>query len=232
MIFKPDLKGCEEMSNPRRSFTNALKELQTDILCMGGLVEEAIANAVRSLAHRDIELANKVIQGDDRIDRLELDIENRCMLLIATQQPAASDLRRIGAGFKIITDLERMADYAEDIAEITTRIVHEPLIKPLIDIPKMAEITQGMVKDTLDAYVKEDIELAAEAAKRDDLVDQLHRQVFEELQTFMRKDPSTIFQATYLLFISRYLERIADHATNIGERVIYLVTGERKDLNA
>ncbi|WP_423055360.1 phosphate signaling complex protein PhoU [Zhaonella formicivorans] len=220
------------MGTIRQNFTNALKTLQNDILRMGGLVEEAIANAVRSLAKRDVTLANRVIEGDALIDRLELEIESKCMMLIATQQPLATDLRRIGAGFKIITDLERMADYAEDIAEITTRIAHEPLIKPLIDIPKMAEITQGMVRDSLDAFVREDVSLVYEMAKRDDLVDSLHRQVFEELQVYMSRDPNTIFQATYLLFVSRYLERIADHATNIGERVIYLVTGERVDLNS
>lgn len=215
----------------RQNFAKALKELQNDILRMGGLVEEAIAKAIMALANRDVELANQVIQGDELIDRLELEIESKCMMLIATQQPLASDLRRIGAGFKIITDLERMADYAEDIAEIVTRIAHEPLIKPLIDIPKMAEITQKMVRCSLDAYVREDVELVYEMAKQDDLVDDLHHQVFEELQDYMTKDQSTIFQATYLLLVSRFLERIADHATNIGERVLYLVTGERQDLN-
>lgn len=211
----------------RQNFANALKGLQNDILRMGGLVEEAIAKAITALSQRDIELANEVIQGDELIDRLELEIESRCMMLIATQQPLASDLRRIGAGFKIITDLERMADYAEDIAEIVTRIAHQPLVKPLIDIPQMAQVTQKMVRDSLDAYVREDVDLVYEMAKQDDLVDKLHYQVFEELQDYMARDPETIYQATYLLLVSRSLERIADHATNIGERVLYLVTGER-----
>lgn len=216
----------------RLNFAKALTELQNDILRMGGLVEEAIAKSIESLEKRDISLAKEVIAGDEVIDNLELKIEGQCMKLIVTQQPMATDLRRIGSGFKIITDLERMADYAGDIADIVTCIAHEPLIKPLIDIPKMAEITQSMVRDSLDAYVREDIDLVYEMARRDDEVDRLHRQVFDELQVYMSKDPATIYQATYLLFISRYLERIADHATNIGERVLFLVTGERVDLNS
>jgi phosphate transport system protein len=143
----------------------------------------------------------------------------------------AKDLRRISAGLKIITDLERMADYAEDIAKVAKKIAHQPLIKPLIDIPRMAHLAQKMVKEALDAYVQENAELAYQMAKDDDQVDSLHNQVFRELLVYMMEDPKTISQATYLLFVSRYLERIADHATNIGEDVIYLVTGERKELN-
>ncbi|KKM10584.1 PhoU family transcriptional regulator [Clostridiales bacterium PH28_bin88] len=215
----------------RTTFDQALKSLQQDILRMGSLVEEAIARAVESLAKQDEAMAQKVIDGDAIIDELELEIDDTCMKLIATQQPMAKDLRRIATGFKIITDLERIADHAVDIAKIAKRIANQPLIKPLIDIPRMAQLAQKMVKEALDAYVREDVDLAHRMAKDDDQVDSLHNQVFRELLVYMMEDPRTITQATYLLFVSRYLERIADHATNIGEGVIYLVTGERKELN-
>ncbi|MBC7341986.1 MAG: phosphate signaling complex protein PhoU [Clostridia bacterium] len=215
----------------REGFQNSLVELQKDILRMGSLVEEAIARAVEALKKQDMALANSVIESDRVIDDLELEIEDKCMKLIATQQPMAKDLRRISAAFKMVTDLEKMGDHASDIAKATRRIGNQPLIKPLIDIPRMAELSQKMVKDSLDAYVNENPELAYAVAQDDDMVDHLHSQVFRELLTYMMEDPRTINQATYLLFISHYLERIADHATNIGERVIYLVTGERKELN-
>jgi len=217
--------------SPRQGFDNALRELQQDILRMGSLVEEAIALSVQSLVKQDQELAQRVIDGDNAIDDLEAQIEDKCIRLLATQQPMAKDLRKIGAAFKIIGDLERMGDHACDIARTTKRIGNEPFIKPLIDIPRMAEIAQKMVKQCLDAYVQESVELAQALTKDDDLVDHLHSQIFRELLTYMMEDPHTIRQSTHLLFISRFLERIADHATNIGERVIYLVTGERQALN-
>lgn len=215
----------------RQSFEDDLKALEQDILRMGSLVEEAIAQSIRSLARQDVEMAEEVIRNDEFIDDLELEIEDRCLKLIATQQPMAKDLRRISTGLHIIIDLERMGDHASDIARVAKFIADEPLIKPLIDIPRMAELAQKMVKDCLDAYVQESVELAYSLAEADDLVDHLYSQVFRELLTYMMEDPRTIKQATYLLLVSRYLERIADHATNVGERVIYLVTGERKDLN-
>jgi len=193
-----------------RTFHADLRELQQEILRMGSMVEEAIDLSVTALKEQDVGLAQKVRQGDEAIDDLELLIEDRCVKLIATQQPMAKDLRRISVAFKIITDLERMADYANDIAKATLIIAQEPLIKPLIDIPRMAKLSQKMVKAALDSYVNEDIELAMSLAEADDEVDSLHSQVS---------------------FVSRYLERISDHATNIGERVIYMVTGKRKDLN-
>jgi phosphate transport system protein len=216
---------------PRVGFDNALRELQQDILRMGSLVEEAIALSIQSLVKQDQELAQKVIDGDAAVDEMEIQIEEKCIRLIATQQPMAKDLRKISTAFKIVGDLERMADHACDIARTTMRIGNEPFIKPLIDIPRMAEIAQKMVKDCLDAYVNEDVRRAQELTRDDDLVDHLHSQVFRELLTYMMEDPRTIRQSTHLLFISRFLERIADHATNIGERVIYLVTGERQLLN-
>lgn len=219
------------MTSTRHAFDRALEELQQEILRMGSLVEQSIYNSVHSLATQNVPLADEVIKGDKIIDQMELDIENMCLKLIATQQPIAGDLRKISTGFKIITDLERMADHAVDIARITKRLAGQPLIKPLVDIPRMAALTQQMVKDGLDAYVRGDIELAKTLNDKDDQVDHIYSQIFRELLTYMMEDPRTITQATYLLFVGRYIERVADHATNIGERVIYLVTGERPDLN-
>ena len=215
----------------RSAFAKALDELQQDILIMGSLVEANIARAVESLAKQDLKLANKVYEVEEEIDQWELKIEDTCLRLIATQQPMAKDLRKIASAFKIINDLERMGDYSVDIAKVTERIGTEPLIKPLIDLPRMARMAQTMVKDSLDAYVTENMELAKVAGATDDVVDQLHKQIFRELLVIMMENPRTITQATHLLFVSSSLERIADHATNISENVIYLVTGKRVDLN-
>ncbi len=219
------------MSSTRHAFDRALEELQQEILRMGSLVEQAIYKAVHSLAVQDVGIAEEVIKGDKVIDQMELDIEDKCLKLIATQQPIAGDLRKISTGFKIITDLERMADHSVDIAKITKRLAGQPLIKPLVDIPRMAALAQQMVKDGLDAYVRGDVDLAKTLKAKDDEVDHIYAQIFRELLTYMMEDPRTITQATYLLFVGRYIERIADHATNIAERVIYLVTGERPELN-
>ncbi|OPX84100.1 MAG: hypothetical protein A4E53_03875 [Pelotomaculum sp. PtaB.Bin104] len=215
----------------RTTFDQALSELQQDILRMGFYVEEAISKAVESLIRQDIELARSVIDGDALIDIQELQIEDKCMKLIATQSPMAKDLRRIAAGLMIIIDLERIADLACDIARSASRLCDQPLFKPLIDIPRMAELAQKMVKEALDAYVREDAQLAMVMAAEDELMDGLHNQVLRELLLCMMVDPAITNQATALLFVNRHLERIADHATNIGERVVYLVTGERKELN-
>lgn len=215
----------------RTAFEHAMAELQGDLIKMGSLVEEAIDKAVTSLAERDIKLAQEVIDSDDEIDNLEREIDYKCVTLIARQQPLAKDLRRVGVIIKIITDLERMADHATDIAKITIRLEGQPLIKPLVDIPRMATLTQGMVKNALNAYIREDVNLAEEVGTADDEVDHLYGQIFRELLVFMLQDPRTISQATHLIFVANYLERIGDHATNIGERVLYLVTGESKDLN-
>jgi phosphate transport system protein len=228
------LTGGQAMAiTTRQGFQHSLEDLQQNILRMGSIVEQTIAKSVECLARQDARIAAEVVGGDVVIDEMELQIEDQCLKLIATQQPMAKDLRKIAAGFKIITDLERMADYSVDIARIAQRILEtgQPLIKPLIDIPRMAELSQVMVKQALDAYVREDTELAYTVARADDQIDMLHNQVFRELLVFMMEDPKTITQATYLLFVSRYLERIADHATNIAEEAIYLATGERKELN-
>lgn len=198
---------------------------------MGSLVEEAVARSIDALKRQDLSLAQAVIDGDDLIDDLEHDIEEKCLEVIATQQPMARDLRRVATLFKMINDLERMADYATSIAKITLRIADQPLIKPLVDIPRMATLSQKMVKQALDAYVREDVDLAAAVGKDDDEVDKLFGQIFRELLTIMMENPKTITQATHLLFVGRWLERISDHATNIAEEVIFLVTGEKRNLN-
>lgn len=208
-------------------FDKKMGELQKLLLQMGGLVEESIARAVQSLKEQDLELAEAVCRDDDNIDDLESKIEEGCLTFIATQQPMAKDLRKISTLFKMVTNLERMADNAVNISQVTCRIGREPLIKPLVDIPRMTQITQRMVKDALDSYIQEDVGLAVQTIDMDDEVDQLNAQVFRELLTIMMENPRTITQATYLILVSRYLERIADHATNIAEEVIFLVTGEK-----
>ena len=215
----------------RESFQSSLDGLQKDLLRMGALVEEMIHLAVKSLRDQDVELARNVINDDQNVDQMELDIEQRCFRLLATQQPMAVDLRIISTALKIITDLERMADHATDIARTTIRLQGQPLIKPLVDIPRMAEIAQSMVRESLSAYINRDVNLAYSMIERDDEIDSLHGQIFRELLLFMMEDPRTINQATQLLMVSHSLERLADHATNIGEWVIYMVTGERKELN-
>ncbi|WP_039929280.1 phosphate signaling complex protein PhoU [Thermoanaerobacter siderophilus] len=215
----------------RTHFEKELEELHYDVLKMGSLVEEAIANAIASLVNHDTELAQKVIDGDDRIDKMEVKIDNKCAKIIVTQQPIARDLRIVLTGLKIVTDLERMADYAVDIAKTTLRIAHQKYTKPLIDIPRMAEIVREMVKMSLDSYVHQDLDLARTIGEKDDIVDALYKQVFREPLTDMIEDLRNIDQASQFLFVARYLERIADHATNICEWVIFLDTGEHIDLN-
>ena len=187
----------------------------------------SFARAVDALARRDKALARQVMDGDDVIDAMQVDIEDRCISLIARQQPVAKDLRILGTGLKITTDLERIGDHAFDIAKIVLLIGDEPLIKPLVDIPRMAVMAQSMLNDSLQAYLKLDIGLAEKVCRDDDMVDQQYHQVFRELLTYMLEDPKKINQATQLIFVARYLERIADHSTNVAEWVIYLVTGER-----
>lgn len=211
----------------RQIFDQDLESLRRELLLMGDAVKESIKNAVTALSQQDKALARQVMEGDDVIDRMQVEIEDRCISLIARQQPVATDLRVLGTGLKITTDLERIGDHAFDIAKIVIEIGDEPLIKPLVDIPRMAEMAQAMLEDCLQAYLNLDIAMAEKVCRADDMVDQLYRQVFRELLTYMLEDPTTISQATQLIFVARYLERIADHSTNVAEWVIYLVTGER-----
>ena len=211
----------------RHNFEQELEMVRQDLVRMGQVVRDAIKDAVTALAKRDKALAQQVMDGDDIIDAMQVDIEDRCIALIALQQPVATDLRILGTGLKITTDLERIGDHAFDIAKIVLLIGDEPLIKPLVDIPRMAEMAQSMLNDSLQAYLNLDIQLAEKVCRDDDMVDQLYNQVFRELLTYMLADPHKINQATQLIFVARYLERIADHSTNVAEWVIYLVTGER-----
>ncbi|MBE3597350.1 MAG: phosphate signaling complex protein PhoU [Limnochordaceae bacterium] len=196
---------------------------------MGSLVEKAVELAVQALRDRDRQLATQVIDDDDLVDRLEVDLEERCIRLIALQQPLAGDLRTIGTVLKVITDLERVGDYATNIAEVAVRLAREPLFKPLIDIPRLAEMAQRMLRQSLDAFVHRDVELAEAVCRADDPVDDLFAALYDELMQYVAKgaDMVRVTQAINLIFAARYLERIADHATNIGERVIYMVTGKR-----
>ncbi len=215
----------------RSQFQEELKVLKIKLLKMGSMVQNIIEVSVQALAKQDLDRAKSVFELDDDIDALELEIEHQCMNLIALQQPIARDLRTIGTILKIITDLERMGDHAVNIAKVTLEIGEDKLIKPLIDIPNMARLTEAMVNKSLDAFMHEDIDLAKELDVDDDQVDDLYEAIYLELIEMMLENPEIIKQATQLLFIGRYLERTADHATNIGERIIYMVTGERMKIN-
>lgn len=204
-------------------FQRELEALKQNLLKMAALVEEGIREAVQSLVKRDSQLAQKTFEGEDRINKLEITIEDMCLKLLALRQPMAADLRFITAAMKIITDLERMGDQAVNIAERSITLMQEPQLKPYIDIPRMTEIAQSMVKDVLDAFVNRDSKLARSVCERDDLVDGLNDQVFRELLTYMISDPKTITRSVHLMIVCRCLERIADHATNIAEDVIFMV---------
>ena len=208
-------------------FDNELTDLKDNLVKMANLVEEAICMSIKSLVEQDLELAAKVIKNDDIIDKMELDIEEQCLQMIALRHPIARNLRVIGCGYKTISDLERVADHAVSIAKSSQYLSTKSLVKPLIDIPRMAEIAQNMLKDSLNAYFKGDVELAKEVWARDKIVDDLDQQIFRELLTFMIEDPHTISRAIHLIFVSNNIERIADHATNLAERVVYIANGER-----
>jgi phosphate transport system protein len=215
----------------RGGFDIELRTLNDDLLRMGSIVEKQIYQSVEALVNQDENLADIIIENDDLVDKLEKEIEDKCIKIIARQQPLATDLRNIFTTSKVVTDLERMADHAVDIAKITKRLITEKYIKELIDIPRIAEIVKVMIKGALDAYVEGNVEKAYEICKMDDKVDAIYRQIFSELLVNMMNNPSNITQATQFLFICKFLERIADHTTNICEWTIYLVTGEQIDLN-
>ena len=208
-----------------RHFDEELKLLKNKLLEMAGAVEQAIYNSVKSLVNRDEKLAHDVIVNDKKINDLELDVEDLCLKLLALHQPMAADLRFIAAAMKINNDLERMGDQAVNIAEQAQDLLTKPPLKPLVDIPRMAELAQKMVKDSIDAFVNSDAATAQEICKRDDAVDDLNDQVFRELLTYMLSNSTNIERAVDLILVARHLERIADHATNIAEEVIYIVEG-------
>ena len=207
-------------------FEKELGDLKEKVLKLGSMVEKAISDAIKSLVERNSALAVETIDRDPLVNALDVEIDEECIRLIALRQPRARDLRLITTAMTITTDLERIGDLAVDISESALELNEEPQLKPYIDIPQMAEIAQKMVKDALDAFVKKDSVLARDVLTRDDLVDHLNYQVFNELLLFMIQDPKTISRAVKITYISKYLERIADHATNIAEMAVYLVEGK------
>lgn len=215
----------------RHLFDQALEDLNEEIFRLGEMVNNQIKDAMTSLVKQDLELANQVITGDLQINELQAEIEEKCTLLIATQQPFAKDLRKIVAYFKISINLERMGDLSVDLAKLSLRIGNEKLIKPLIDLPRMGELVQEMALQGLMACKNENAEDAKAMAAKDDIVDHLYNQIFSELMLLMIEDPKKINQAAYLLFAGRHLERMGDYCTNISEEVLYVVTGKRVDLN-
>jgi phosphate transport system protein len=215
---------------PRTSFERHLHALQDEVLVLGSMVEKAIYRSMEALKNRDLELAKQVIADDSEIDRTRYDIEEKCVELIVTQQPVASDLRIIVAVLNIIVDLERIGDHAEGIGKIAVMIGNEPPLKPLIDLPRMAQKTGDMLRRSLDAFVNRDAETARQISKEDDEIDALYDQVFRELLTFMAEDSKTITRATLLIWVAHNLERSADRVTNICERVVFVVTGKMEEI--
>ena len=215
---------------PRIALDQGLKELHADVLTLGSMVEKSIQRSVEALRTRDASVARRVIEDDTRVNALRFQIEDRALLLIATQQPLVHDLRTIAAVLNIITDLERMGDHAEGTATISLMIGDEPLLKPLLDIPRMAETVTDMLRRALLAFTDHDIVSARRVAAEDDAVDALYNQVYRELLTFMLGDPRTIHQATLLLWAAHNLERIGDRVTNICERVLFTETGHMQEL--
>jgi phosphate transport system protein len=205
-------------------FREELDALQARLLEMGGLAEERVRMAVQGLVARDPQLVEQVLRGDEPINQLHIEVDNRCFRLLALHQPMATDLRAIVAAVKINTDLERVGDLAVNIAEAANRYISHPPVKKLIDIPAMGQIAQAMLRDALDCYVKRDTALAHQVLNEDDRLDGLKTQVFRELLTYMLTDPATIEAALDLILVSRHLERIGDHATNIAEDVIFMVS--------
>ena len=207
----------------QRHFHEELEGLKQTLLAMGGLVEDQIRRVMRALVERDDALAQEVIERDQQVNAYDVEVDETCVSLLALHQPAAGDLRFITTAMKIVTDLERMGDQAVNIAQRVLELNREPQLKPYIDLPRMAEKAQRMVKESLDAFVERDTELARKVCAEDAEVDAIKDQIFRELLTFMMEDARTIPRAIRLILISRFIERVADHATNIAEMVIYLV---------
>lgn len=216
----------------RENFEDQLKRLQDELLAMGEWVDDEIEQAVRSLVQHDVALAEQVIGGDDRINAKQRDIEEKCLVLIATQQPLASDLREIFSIATIAADLERMSDHAKGIAKVFLRMADQPLLKPLIDIPRMAEKDRYLLHEQLRAFVARDANRAKQLAGEDQEINRLYDQIYRELLTFMMEDPRTIGRATFLIWIAHSLERIGDRTTNIAERTVFLLTSEIEELSA
>lgn len=215
----------------RKDFDVGLEQLQQMLVEMGERVERALADAMSSLEKLDVQAARTIVAADPELNRLEERISDLGAKLIATQQPVAKDLRRILVALKISSDLERMGDLSVDIAKVVLRLEGQTLMKPLLDLPRMALIVRTMVVESIQSYIDENTDLAYKMAKDDDQVDALYSQILREMFSLMAENPKTVGQAMYLSFVGRYIERIADHATNIGESVVFLVMGKRPDLN-
>ena len=215
----------------RQTFDEQLRALQEDVVRMGSLAAEAVRTAVQELVERKPGLSDRVMEIENQIDALNLDIEDRAVQLLALQQPMARDLRTIIAVLRMISDIERLGDYSVDISRQARALAAQPLFKPLVDIPRMALLVQKMLHDTLEGFVHRDLDLAMRAVKQDDEVDHAYHSLHDELAQFVSGDPSLTSQAFSLLLIGTYLERMADHVTNIGERIWYMETGGMKELH-
>lgn len=216
----------------RKTFENEIQQVKDDVLALGSMVENAIIGSVEVLKKRDIKGAEKIIADDREINKKRFAIENQLMILIATQQPMAHDLRLLASTMEIISELERMGDYAKGIAQINLRMGDQPLLKPLIDIPRMAQIGTDMLHRALTAFINEDVETANAIPVEDDEVDALYNQIYRELMTFVIADPKAIERANWLLWVAHNLERVADRVTNICERTIFIATGELNEIKS
>ena len=215
----------------RVQYVHQIQELRDEVVVMSSMVDKAISRAVDALRRQDVQLAREVMGADTAINAHRWQTEQSALLIIATQAPMAGDLRTIAAVIHIVTDLERMADHAAGIAKIVVDTASEPLLKPLVDLPRMAEMARAMLADSITAFINDDATAAREVAERDDEVDALYDQVYRELLTYMMADPATINRATHLLWAAHNLERIADRVTNVCERVVFAVTGEMEEIN-
>lgn len=220
------------MVTTRKSFDQDIQEVKDEVLVLGSMVEQSILDSVAALKKRDVEASRAIIQMDQRINEKRFDIEHRVMILIATQQPMAHDLRLLASILEIAGELERMGDYAKGIAAINIRMGSEPLLKPLIDIPRMAQKDVDMLHSALTAFVQEDAEAAQKIPPEDDEVDALYNQIYRELMTFIIADPKVIERANWLLWVAHNLERVADRVTNICERTVFIATGEMREIKS
>jgi len=216
----------------RKTFESEIQHVKDEVLVLGSMVEQALLDSVEAVKKRDIKASEKIFAEDQEINKKRFGIENKLMVLIATQQPMAHDLRLLASCMEIISELERMGDYAKGIANINIRMGDAPLLKPLIDIPRMAQVGVDMLHHALTAFVNEDVEAAQSIPVQDDEVDALYNQVYRELMTFVIQDPKTIERANWLLWVAHNLERVADRVTNICERTVFIVTGEMTEIKS
>ena len=226
------MNNRDEGTMLRKTFENEIQQVKDDVLVLGSMVEQAILNSVEALKKRDIKASERIYQEDMEINKKRFEIENKLMVLIATQQPMAHDLRLLASCMEIISELERMGDYAKGIANINIRMGDAPLLKPLIDIPRMAQVGVDMLHHALTAFVNEDVEAAQSIPVQDDEVDALYNQVYRELMTYVIQDAKTMERANWLLWVAHNLERVADRVTNICERTVFIVTGEMTEIKS